>query len=305
MSITVNKVGTFTGHRDCLYTVEGYPEQPGTFFTSGGDGLVVQWNLGQPDQGKLVAQVQNTCYALCHVPEVNHLLVGENQAGLHKIDLAEGKEIGSVQLTDQPVFALEVYRGRVFVALGGGVVKMLDYGNLSTLGQLDYADMHARALALHPQRNELAVGYSDHHIRVFDLSDGQLKQAWKAHEQSVFCLNYSPDGRWLLSGGRDAHLKVWNPHAGYAEAQSIVAHMYTINHVSYRPDGRYFATCSKDKSVKVWDAAEFRLLKVIDKARHAGHGTSVNRLHWADGQTLVSVSDDRTVSVWEIGLPPD
>jgi WD40 repeat protein len=56
-----------------------------------------------------------------------------------------------------------------------------------------------------------------------------------------------------------------------------------------------------DKSIKVWDLREMRLLKVIDKARHAGHGTSVNKLLWSSfGNQLVSGSDDRSISVWDI-----
>jgi WD40 repeat protein len=44
-----------------------------------------------------------------------------------------------------------------------------------------------------------------------------------------------------------------------------------------------------------------QLLKVIDKARHAGHGTSVNKLWWSSfNNQLISASDDRSISVWEI-----
>ena len=56
-----------------------------------------------------------------------------------------------------------------------------------------------------------------------------------------------------------------------------------------------------DKSIKVWDAETFQLLKVIDKARHAGHGTSVNRLLWTNhNNLLVSASDDRSISIWDL-----
>jgi WD40 repeat protein len=80
--------------------------------------------------------------------------------------------------------------------------------------------------------------------------------------------------------------------------------MYAINHVCFSPDGRYFLTCSMDKSIKVWDAGTTRLLKVIDRARYAGHGTSVNKLLWTGyHDQIVSCSDDRTLSVWKLGLP--
>ncbi|MEL7147920.1 MAG: WD40 repeat domain-containing protein, partial [Bacteroidota bacterium] len=101
--------------------------------------------------------------------------------------------------------------------------------------------------------------------------------------------------------GRDAHLKIWEVAKTYDLAEDIVAHMYAINNVHFSPNGKHFVTCSMDKSIKVWDAATFRLLKVIDKARHAGHGTSVNKLYWSPfSNQLVSCSDDRTISIWDI-----
>jgi WD40 repeat protein len=56
-----------------------------------------------------------------------------------------------------------------------------------------------------------------------------------------------------------------------------------------------------DKSIKIWDLQEMKLLKVIDRARHAGHRTSVNKLLWTDfNNQLLSGSDDRSISVWDI-----
>ena len=120
----------------------------------------------------------------------------------------------------------------------------------------------ARCLAINPEKKEFAVGYSDNHIRIFDLTTFELKQEFEAHKNSVFALQYDPNYQHLFSGSRDAHLKIWDASANYAAVESIVAHMYTINHIAFRPDGKYFATCSKDKSVKVWDAEKFKLLKI-------------------------------------------
>ena len=56
-----------------------------------------------------------------------------------------------------------------------------------------------------------------------------------------------------------------------------------------------------DKSIKVWDAESFKLLKVIDRARHAGHGTSINKLQWTNFHNqIVACSDDRSISVWKL-----
>jgi len=148
---------------------------------------------------------------------------------------------------------------------------------------------------------ELAVGYSDHAIRVFGLDGLGLKYEWFGHENSVFTLSYSADFKTLLSGSRDARLKAWDTSKGYRQSGGVVAHLYAINHIAFSPDGKHFVTCSLDKSIKVWQTDGLRLLKVIDKTRHAGHGTSVNKLYWTsfDNQ-LVSASDDRTISVWDV-----
>jgi WD repeat-containing protein 61 len=80
-----------------------------------------------------------------------------------------------------------------------------------------------------------------------------------------------------------------------------VAHLYAINFLSFRQDGNYLVTCSMDKSLKIWDVANRSLLKVIDKARNAGHGTSINKVFWSTySDVIVSVSDDRTVAIWQI-----
>ena len=296
----VTKLHTFTGHRDCVYALEN-DALPHRFFSAAGDGMVVRWNLEQPDQGELIARVPASVYALCHVPQDGQLWIGQNFDGLHMIDLDTKKETKSIKITASAIFDIKTWLSTVGVATGDGAVVFLDKETFSVRKTIRLSDKSARCLAVNPVGGEVAVGYSDHAIRIFDWQTLQPKHTIAAHGNSVFALHYSPDFRWLLSGGRDARLKVWDAAAGYAPHTSVVAHTFAINHIVYRADGQQFATCSMDKSIKIWDAATFRLLKVIDKARHAGHATSINKLLWTGYQNqLVSASDDRSLSVWSL-----
>jgi WD40 repeat protein len=103
----------------------------------------------------------------------------------------------------------------------------------------------------------------------------------------------------LLSGGRDAMLRVWDVERDFALHSEQPAHWFTVNHIVFSPDGQLFATASRDKTLKIWDATDFRLLKVVDTVRHGGHINSVNRLLWLPG-CLVSCSDDRTAMLWQV-----
>ncbi len=143
--------------------------------------------------------------------------------------------------------------------------------------KISVSEKSARTISINTKTGDMAVGFSDYCIRIFGLDDYVLKQEINAHKNSVFTLGYSPDQNFLFSGARDARLKVWEIKSGYSLAAEIAAHMYAINHLSFAPDGRYLATASMDKSIKLWDSKDLKLLKVIDKSRHAGHGTSVNK----------------------------
>ena len=298
--IEVNKLKTLGGHQDCVYTLEK-GHTPSHFFSSGADGVIALWDLNDPDNGRMIAKVESSVYALHYYAARNVLIIGKNFEGIHLIDMESRKEVGSIKLSLAAIFDIKVVKDRIIVAFGDGFVRVLDLTTLQTLHEFQATEKSARTLAIYEEAGHLAVGYSDNKIRIYKLSDWSLLKEIDAHKISVFTVRYSPDGRYLISGSRDAHLKVWEPAKDYELSQSIVAHMFAINHVEYSPDGKHFVTCSMDKSIKVWDASTFQLLKVIDKARHAGHGTSVNKLYWSSfNNLLVSASDDRSVSIWDI-----
>ena len=300
--VEVNKLHTLGGHQDCVYTLERGPEAH-QFFSSGADGVVALWDLNDPENGRMIAKVESSIYALHYYAPRNVLIVGKNFEGIHLIDMESRQEVGSIKLSTAAIFDIKVVKDRIILAFGDGMVRVLNLTDLQLIHEFQATDKSARCLAISEQHGHLAVGYSDNKIRVYALADWELVQEIDAHKISVFTVQYSPDQRYLISGSRDAHLKVWDAENGYSLHESIVAHMFAINHLVFSPDGKHFVTCSMDKSIKVWDAGTFQLLKVIDKARHAGHGTSVNKLLWSShNNLLVSGSDDRSISIWDINF---
>lgn len=298
--IEVLKRHTLTGHRDCVYTIQPSSESS-VFFSGAGDGMVVLWDLRSPENGEVVAKLPNSVYALCHHEPSKTLIVGHNYDGIHVIDYQNKKETGSLQLTKGSIFDIQSDGNLIWVATGDGEVIKVDLVDLSIKGKVKYSERSARSMAINRERGEVAVGYSDNRIRILDLETMALQQEWEAHANSVFVVKYTPDGSLLVSGSRDARLKAWNCGQGYTREHEVVAHLFAINHLDFSPDSKHFVTCSMDKSIKVWDAATFKLLKVIDRARHAGHGNSVNKLLWTPyNNQLLSAGDDRTISVWNI-----
>ena len=280
-----------TGHRDCVYTIEK-GSSSNYFFSGAGDGMVVKWDIENPENGELIANLPNSVYAILYHKLSNTLIVGHNYDGIHIIDWEKKKEISSLHISDAAIFDIKAIDNSAIIAFGNGEIVVVDL----------LTNTIARTIAVHPHRMEYSIGFSDHIIRVYDAESHMLKTELKGHTNSVFTLQYSNDGDKLLSSGRDAQLKIWDSKS-YTLIESIAAHMYAINHVVFNPSQTHFATCSMDKSIKIWDASTHKLLKVIDKSRHAGHATSVNKLLWtAHNDNLISASDDRTISIWDIKL---
>jgi WD40 repeat protein len=305
MTVLVEKIHTLTGHNDCVYTLQP-GDKPQLFFSAGGDGIVALWDLESPDVAQQIARLPNSVYALHYHTETNLVIAGHNYEGIHLLDWKERKELRSLKISTAAIFDIQSFGNTLFVATGDGAVTVVDLDSWAIKKKLTCSEKSARVIVVNPVFGELAVGYSDYSIRVFDLNNLALKKEWMAHQNSVFTLAYTADFKVLVSGSRDAKLKAWDVTNNYTQRGEVAAHLYAINHIAFSPDGNHFATSSMDKSIKIWNTAELRLLKVIDKARHAGHGTSVNKLLWTSfNNQLVSGSDDRSISVWDIAIGQD
>lgn len=300
MAVQVERIHSFSGHHDCVYSIEA-GDSPSHFFSAAGDGMVVSWHLDKPNEGELVARLSNSIYSIHQLPASTLIAAGHNYEGIHLLDWQNKNEVSSIKLTSSAIFDIQSHHHNLFVATGDGHVYIVDLNSWSIRKKLLNSQKSARVISINPSLGHIAVGYSDYFIRIFSLEDFKLIKEFQAHQNSVFTLRYTPDNRFLISGSRDARLKAWDSESNYQQAGEIVAHLFAINHICFSPEGKYFATASMDKSIKLWDTRELKLLKVIDKARHAGHGTSVNKLLWTSyNNQLISASDDRTLSVWKI-----
>jgi WD40 repeat protein len=299
--IEVKKIATLTGHTDSIFALcEGIEKN--TFFSGSADGMVVKWDINNPDNGELIAKSVGSVYSLEILKSTNKLIIGQNHSGIHLLDLETKKEEKFIQLPSLAIFALKHVKNMVLAACGDGSVYIFSETDFKLIKHLKLSEKSARCIDYSNKENEIAIGFSDYSIQLLDADTLVLKNKIFNHSNSVFTLKYHPVFKHLISGGRDAHLAIWDYETQKIH-KTIVAHLFAINDIAFSPDGNYFVSVSMDKSVKIWDANTYELLKVIDKSRNAGHGTSVNKVLWTiyEGK-IVTCSDDKTISVWELNL---
>lgn len=302
MQIKIKKAATLKGHNGSIYALDnGISEH--TFFTGSSDKFVALWNLQTFQAEKFAASFPSPVYSICNIPEKQLLLVGTSAGSIHALDLQKKEEIKILQHHTAPIFDIK-YSRHTNCFYSAGSDGNFAVGSLDTLSLIKIKKLCAekvRSIDFNYTTLEIAVASGDCNIRIFDLNTlDEKKTIIEAHTLSANLVKYTPDGKILLTGGRDAHLKIWNAE-NYEQIKSIPAHNFAIYDIAFSPDTTLFATASRDKTIKIWNAKSFELLVRINKENFDGHINSVNKLLWSSyNDYLISVGDDRSVMVWEV-----
>lgn len=301
MKLSAIRVHAFTGHQGAVYTVAGGTQED-FFISAGSDRQIAEWNPATPQTAKLLARSAGVVYSLLLLNNEPILLIGNDQGGIHVVDLQKKAEVKYLLAHTKGVFHLnfDVKRNNVIAAGADGNLTSWNISEFHCHKEVFLCEAKIRRTAFNHDFSLLAVACGDGNIRILDAETLEILHVISAHKQSVNTVSFSPDDNYLLSGSKDAHLSVWDTKS-WTLIQSIPAHNYAIYDIVWHSDGNWFATGSRDKTIKIWDATNFEVLLRIDKDKHQGHINSVNSLFWLpNSNRLASASDDRAVMLWEI-----
>jgi len=144
---------------------------------------------------------------------------------------------------------------------------------------------------------KLTLGHTDALTSSHTLAvRATLLQKIVGHGSTVYCIEFSPDGKTLASSAGDGKLKLWNVATGKKLWETAGHGGSTIRSVAFSPDGKMLATGSYDRNVKLWNAADGKPLKTLE-----GHRLSVRIVTFSpDGKWLASSSSDKKVILWDV-----
>jgi WD40 repeat protein/tRNA A-37 threonylcarbamoyl transferase component Bud32 len=120
---------------------------------------------------------------------------------------------------------------------------------------------------------------------------------YRGHFDKVQTLAWSPDGRYIASGGNDLSVQIWESASG-----KKLWHFPESNRVhslAWSPDGEQLAWVSETKEVHLWkaDTGDFSQLTL----RRVGFFNRFLALAWSpDGSCLAAGGMGKTVEIWEV-----
>lgn len=305
MRFEAKKKWVFSGHKGPVYTItRGVNE--GEILSGSSDQRIGSWSLTTGNPAEFSAHMPTHVIALQSIQGANVIVAGTSGGTVHFIDPVNKKEIKAEKYFDAQVFdfAYSPQHHLLFASSGNGIVTIADANSFEKLKTIQLCNEKVRSIAIHPGGKMVAIAASDSRIRIFSLPLMQETHNFVAHDLAANVVAWHPEGKYLLSGGRDAHLNIWDPEKDFAKTESIAAHNYAIYSMAFSPDMKLFATASRDKTVKIWNAETAQLLLRINKEKQEGHLHSVNKVIWTK-EGLVSAGDDRAIILWDIEYAAD
>ena len=112
------------------------------------------------------------------------------------------------------------------------------------------------------------------------------------HSDNVYSVEFSPDGKFLASGGSDG-IKLWDVN-NRQELRTLKGHK-NITEITFSTDGKYLAS-SGNNILKVWDITTGQELQTF-----SGHTSIVESVAFkADGKIIASGSRDGDIKLWNV-----
>lgn len=298
--IEVHKEVQYTGHSGSIYAMVADTSR-NLLYTSGDDGIVVQWSPEGGDTGKAVFRTDNAIYCLAISAEGKWVIAGTRNGTVYIVEPSEKRIMHISRKFNLAIFALytDEKDSKLWILCAEGVVILMDIHTLKELHSFRIGEQNLRCII--PFKDSYLIGSGDGNIYQINKESLETEYVWAAHNNSVFSLYLTENGKTLYSGGRDAYLNCWDVLAGFAPLAKIPAHNFTINAITASPDGKFLVTASRDKTIKLWDLKDNTLLKVIDFAKNQGHLHSVNKICWLSADNLlISCGDDKRIIKWRI-----
>jgi WD40 repeat protein len=218
-------------------------------------GEVRRWDVATGKERAHLEGLATVVAALALTPDGQTLASASRGGYVRLWDVSSGRERQRIEIAGaiSPSLALSP-DGRT-LAVGGwdrdASVKLrsLDSGAERTLAA------GSGPVAFSPDGQRLASGGSFPGwatVKIWNTTSGQELFALHGHQEPVWGVAFTPDGRTVASASGDRTIRLWDVASGVEQA-ILRGHTDQVDAVAFSPDGKFLASASHDRTVRLWD----------------------------------------------------
>ena len=176
----------------------------------------------------------------------------------------------------------------------------------------------------HPDGTRMATAGGDQKVKLWNLkalknreveADPNVPRVLATlsdHFNTVNCVRFSKNGRFLASGSTDSNVFLYEKRPGpgraqfgstdepnvenWVNCQALRGHVSDVIDIAWAPDDSMLASCSLDNLIIVWDPATGQRVTTLK-----GHTSFVKGVAWDPiGKFLATQADDKSCIVWRV-----
>lgn len=132
--------------------------------------------------------------------------------------------------------------------------------------------------------------YSDHMCNQEDFPT----KTWmilEEHAGEVYCVAFSPDGKWLATAGEDRLCIIYDA-VNFRVVQKLQQHDAAITYVAWSPDSKKILTAAEEPRARIWDAITGKLIMTVEH-NNAERRPITSGAWLPDSMSLVTCCHDR------------
>jgi WD40 repeat protein len=275
------------------------------------DGTLARWN-GEQDVIEQRWQGHDDLTMACRIsPDGRLLATGSGDVFAKPLDssvrvweLATGRQLHRFEGHTRHVWEVAWLPDMQAVVSGSedGTVRLWSLADGSQRVLHDVSPQLVKGIDVSPDGRSLLIGQAQGRsydpcfdLLLVDIATGETVRRLVGHQETVYAVRFSADGRCALSGGNDKVVRLWDVATGDC-LQALQGHHHQIVALAYHPNGRLAASGSHDCSVIVWD-----LERGIALRRFDGHTNAVWGVQFIDeGRQLLSADEDGVFCRWRL-----
>ena len=235
-------------HKGRVLSVQ-FAQQGRTLMTTGQDGTVAMWDTRSGKGIRRFRGHSKAAYGAFLDRNNTRLITAGLDRQIHIWDVGNGELMKSL---GHPLRTLTTY----VVGSDGRSLEKSDTRRGLTLRHLTLKGDSSPSRTLHSPDGRISASIDGDVVTIWDMIEELRVAVCTGHQGEIAVAQFSPDGRRLLTGGKDRTVKIWDPHSG-VELLSLTGNRSAVSAVAFSEDGTQIASALEDGTAVIWQAREW------------------------------------------------